>query len=95
MYLGVAGEGGKIWDYAAGSLIVLEAGGYVSDCFLKVGSDRILHSESILASATAELHQEMATTLLKTVIAVSREEGAAGPMSPLGKTLSQMFSAYT
>ena len=98
MYLGVAGEGGKIWDYAAGALLVLEAGGFVSDCFGKVGADRILHSESILASATADLHQEMAATLLKTVIAQESTEdggGVAGAMSPLGKTLSQMFAAYT
>ena len=90
-------EGGKIWDYAAGSLVVLEAGGFVGDVFGKIESDRILHSESILACATAELQREMISALVKgaggsrTIPALASSNAPAGSMSPLGKTISDFL----
>jgi len=77
IYLGVAGEGGKIWDYAAGSLVVLESGGFVSDVFGKLSSDQILTSESILAASTAELQVEMVATLAAAAAAVPPRSAAA------------------
>jgi len=77
IYLGVAGEGGKIWDYAAGSLVVLEAGGFVSDVFGKLRSDQILTSESILAASTAELQVEMVATLAAAAAAVPPRSATA------------------
>ena len=92
-------EGGKIWDYAAGSLVVLEAGGFVGDVFGKIESDRILHSESILACATAELQKEMINALVKGAGGSRNIPGPAttstsipsGPMSPFGKTISDFL----
>lgn len=99
MYLGVAGEGGKIWDYAAGALVVLEAGGFVSDVVGNLGSDLILTSESILAASTAELQVEMVGTLAAAVSEVPPRAPATkaevpGPLSPFTKLFSMESSLF-
>lgn len=81
--------------------MVLEAGGFVGDIFGKIESDRILHSESILACATAELQKEMINALLRGTgggyrnipgsATTSNTIIPAGPMSPFGKTISDFL----
>ncbi|CAN0386759.1 unnamed protein product, partial [Discosporangium mesarthrocarpum] len=60
VYSGVAGEGWKPWDYAAGWLFAEEAGATL----LQVdGSPFHLFSPSVLCAASTELAQELVSTL--------------------------------
>lgn len=56
VYAGVAGEGWYPWDYAAGSLIIEEAGGVI---LTAEGKPFHLYSESVLAAATPVLASEL------------------------------------
>ena len=74
--------------------MVLEAGGFVSDVFGKIERDRILHSESILACATAELQREMISALVRGAggsRVIPATPPSNGSMSPLGKTISDFL----
>lgn len=67
-YAGIAGEGWKPWDYAAGSLMVSEAGGIMStiDGLQPFRVD----SSSVLATATPELCLELQQTFQDTLEAL-------------------------
>jgi len=65
----------KIWDHAAGTIVVTEAGGVVSDgtgAPLDFGRGRFLDQDSgIIAACSPEIHARM-------VEAVARAAGAGG-----------------
>ena len=56
LYAGVQSEGWKPWDYAAGQLIVTEAGGVMKSIW---GDEFNMMGKSVLASATEELSNDL------------------------------------
>uniref|UniRef100_A0A7S2BWH7 inositol-phosphate phosphatase n=1 Tax=Octactis speculum TaxID=3111310 RepID=A0A7S2BWH7_9STRA len=56
VYAGVAGEGWSCWDHAAGSLLITEAGGVVTQLD---GSQFQVDDKTILACATNELRSRI------------------------------------
>jgi fructose-1,6-bisphosphatase/inositol monophosphatase family enzyme len=56
IYSGVAGEGWKPWDYAAASLFITEAGGFISKID---GSKFDLFGDSVLAASSELLKQDL------------------------------------
>ena len=56
----MAGEGWKPWDYAAGTLLVEEAGGCISSID---GSAFDLYAPSVLAASTVSLQREMVSVI--------------------------------
>eukprot|EP00607_Mallomonas_marina_P010535 CAMPEP_0182418278 /NCGR_PEP_ID=MMETSP1167-20130531/2757_1 /TAXON_ID=2988 /ORGANISM="Mallomonas Sp, Strain CCMP3275" /LENGTH=274 /DNA_ID=CAMNT_0024592419 /DNA_START=234 /DNA_END=1055 /DNA_ORIENTATION=- len=56
VYAGVAGEGWSPWDYAAGSLMVTEAGGVMATVD---GVPFSLHGKSVLATSSVALSKEI------------------------------------
>eukprot|EP01041_Mallomonas_annulata_P011186 gene11186-23373_t len=66
VYAGVAGEGWSPWDYAAGSLLVTEAGGIMATVD---GAEPFqIHGRSVLATGTTELCMEIQSTLQKAML---------------------------
>ncbi len=56
VYCGVAGEGWKPWDYAAGSILALEAGGVMTNLR---GEDFDLYDTSMLCAANEALARKI------------------------------------
>ena len=65
VYTGVAGEGWKPWDYAAAGLMVIEAGGVMSD--LSGKQPFHVYDSSMLAASSVTLHQEALDILQHTI----------------------------
>ena len=67
--IGIAGEGWKPWDYAAGALMVTEAGGIMTDL---TGKPFHLYDESMIASSSSTLQLEaihvIQDTLSQTIV---------------------------
>ena len=62
----------KTWDHAAGSLIVEEAGGRVTDMFgrnLDFSSERLTHNQGIVASNNRDIHEAVVRALSKQMVA--------------------------
>ena len=57
LYSGVAGEGWKVWDHAAGSLLVTEAGGVIASC--RKEEPWTIYSDNIVAAASKELLEQL------------------------------------
>ena len=65
VYSGVAGEGWKPWDYAAGLVIALEAGCSMESFHQKTGVPFDLYSDSIICAVSQDLLEECRGILLK------------------------------
>lgn len=59
-YSGVAGEGMKPWDYAAGSLFINEANGYLCDIH---GKPFHIFTSGFVAASTPELANQIVDTI--------------------------------
>ena len=62
--VGVAGEGWKPWDYAAGGLMITEAGGVMTDL---TGKPFHLYDKSMIASASNTLQLEAIRVIQDTI----------------------------
>ena len=69
----LVGEGWKPWDYAAGTLLVEEAGGCISSID---GSAFDLYGPSVLAACTVSLQQEVVSVIAG--VALSGASAGAG-----------------
>lgn len=65
VYSGVAGEGWKPWDYAAGLVIATEAGCSMESFHQKPGDPFDLYSESIICAVSKDLLDECREILVK------------------------------
>ena len=77
------GEGAKIWDHAAGSLIVHEAGGRVTDLDgrpLDFGSGRTLSRNRGVVASNGRIHDEALSVLAHLYASRSRRLNDSGPL---------------